>query len=90
MDLNGLPYDGVPMNELPMGYPAAFVGEGALMGMSDSMLLGYDSLTEAEKEELIFRCKGAKTKEEMQKIVEEVAPGVDVQQVYEEEGENFL
>ena len=68
------------------------VGDAALTGAVGGSvdLLGYDTLTEAEKEEMILRCKGAKTREEMQKIVESVAPGVDVQQVYEEERENFI
>ena len=50
---------------------------------------GYAGLTEAEKEKIILRCKGARTKRQMQEIVESLAPGTDVQEVFEEEKEQF-
>lgn len=83
MDISGIPYDGSMMNELPLGFTNA-------LAMNEAALIGYGALSEAEREELILRCKGVKTKEEMQKIVDSLAPGVDIQQVYEEERGNFI
>ena len=90
MDMGGTPYMEGTTDGLTTGFPAAFAINEAARVENSMDLLGYDSLTEAEKEELILRCKGAKTVEEMRRIAEEVAPGVDIQQVYEEEGKNFL
>ena len=87
MDINGFngigaPYDGVPFSGLPLGLGMGLIGNEAAM---DS----YAGLTEAKKEELILRCKAASTKEEMQEIVDSLAPGTDVQGIYEEEKESF-
>lgn len=90
MDMGGTPYMEGTTDGFTTGFPAAIaINEGARIE-GDFDRLGYDRLTEAEKEELILRCKGAKTAEEMQRIAEEVAPGVDIHQVYEEERENFI
>ena len=35
---------------------------------------GYDSLSETEKEHLILKCKDAKTKEEMDRIIDSISP----------------
>ena len=78
MDMTGMPYDSVAFTELPMGFTMA-------LAMNEPALRGYAGLTDAQKEELIIRCKGAKTKEEMQRIVNSLAPGTDVQEIFEEE-----
>lgn len=84
MDLSGKPFVGDEIfAELPMGF-------GMGLAMNDGALQGYAALTESEKEEIILRCKGVKTKEEMQHIIDSLAPGVDVQQVCEEERGNFI
>jgi len=90
MDMGGTPFMEGTTDGMITGFPAA-IAINTAEKMDNSMdLLGYDGLTEAEKEELILRCKGAKTAEEMRRIAEEVAPGVDIQQVYEEERGNFI
>ncbi len=83
MPLEGGPYLGGASQEIPLGF-------GMGLAMNEAAMSGYAALTEAEKEEIIFRCKGAKTKSEMQEIIDSLAPGIDVQQVYEEEKESFL
>ena len=60
------------------------------LAMNEPALRGYAGLTEAQKEEIIMRCKDVKTKKQMQQIVDSLAPQVDVQEVYEEEREHFL
>lgn len=83
MDMDEMPYSGVPFTELPLGF-------GMSLAMNEPALQGYAGLTEAQKEELILRCKGVGTKAEMQKIVDSLVPNLDVQEVYEEEREHFL
>ena len=84
MDINGS-FNGVNgqlFTDLPLGF-------GMSLTMNEAALNGYAALTEAEKEKIIMRCKGARTKEQMQKIVDSLAPGMDVQEVIEEEKEQF-
>ena len=84
MDINGS-FNGVNgqlFTDLPLGF-------GMSLTMNEAALNGYAALTEAEKEKIIMRCKGARTKEQMQKIVDSLAPGTDVQEVIEEEKEQF-
>lgn len=81
----GEPYNGTPMGGLPVGF-------GMSLAMNEAAMEGYAGLTEAEKEKVILRCKDAKTKEQMQKIVDSLVPGGDVQGVkesYLEEKEGF-
>lgn len=75
-------YTGVPFTELPLGF-------GMALAQSEPAMRGYSALTEAEKEQVILRCKGARTKGEMQKIVDSLVPGADVQAIYQEEKERF-
>ena len=51
------------------------------LAMNESAMQGYAALTEAEKEELILRCKDVQTKDEMQRIVDSLAPGTDIQAI---------
>lgn len=73
---------GVPFMELPLGF-------GMALAKSEPAMRGYAALSEAEKEQLILRCKDVKTKSEMQKIVDSLVPGEDVQAIYQEEKERF-
>lgn len=68
---------------LPLGF-------GMALAMNEPAMKGYAGLTEAQKEQIILRCKDAKTKKEMQKIVDSLIPDTDVQEVFEEEKEHFL
>ena len=71
MDTNGLPMEGYPLIELPMGF-------GMALAMNEGAMCGYARLTETEKEHLIMRCKDARSKEEMQKIVDSLATGESI------------
>lgn len=82
MDINGIgvPDDGTMSSELPVGF-------GMSLAMNEAAMSSYAGLTEAEKEKIILRCKDARTKRQMQEIVNSLAPGTDVQEVFEEEKE---
>lgn len=83
MDMNEVPFGAAPFTELPLGF-------GMELAANEPALRGYAGLTEAQKEEIIMRCKDVKTKEQMQEIVDSLAPHTDIQEVYEEEKEHFL
>lgn len=87
MDINGIGGSGV-LNDGPL-FSDLPVGFGMSLAMNEAALNGYAGLTEAEKEKIILRCKDAKTKSQMQEIVDSLAPGTDVQEVFEEEKEHF-
>lgn len=74
--------NGAPLTELPLGL-------GMSLAMNEPAMRGYAGLTEAKKEEIIMRCKDVKTKEQMQRIVDSLVPGMDIQEVYEEEKGHF-
>ena len=88
MDINGIGGSGV------LNYGTMFldlpVGFGMALAMNEAAMSGYAGLTEAEKEKIILRCKDARTKGQMQEIVDSLAPGTDIQEVIEEEKEQFL
>lgn len=73
---------GTQFMDLPLGF-------GMSLAMNEAAMQGYAGLTEAQKEDVILRCKDAKTREQMQKVVDSLAPGTDIQEVYEEEKESF-
>ncbi len=75
-------FTGVHFTDLPLGF-------GMALAQSEPAMQGYAGLTEAEKEQIILRCKDVKTKAEMQKIVDSLAPGMDVRAICEEEKERF-
>ncbi len=88
MDINGIGgsgvfNDGTPFSELPVGF-------GMSLAMNEAAMNGYAGLTEAEKEKIILRCRDARTKKQMQEIVDSLVPGTDVQEVFEEEKEVFM
>ena len=87
MDINviggsGMLFNGTPYSEVPIGYGVSLV-------RNDDTLEGYAGLSEAEKEKIILGCKDARTKAQMQGVVDSLAPGTDVQEVFEEEKESF-
>ncbi|MGN0400799.1 MAG: hypothetical protein ACI4HQ_00895 [Acetatifactor sp.] len=79
MDLNGITEAGAGIQNLPLGF-------GMSLAMNEPAMKGYAGLTEAEKEQLIMRCRDARTKEEMQRIVDSLVPHTDVAAVAEEIG----
>ena len=54
------------------------MGFGMALAMNEPAMKGYAGLTESEKEDLILRCRDAKTKEEMQRIVDSLVQDTDV------------
>ena len=74
MDTNGLPTEGYPLTELPLGF-------GMALAMNEGAMYGYARLTETDKEHLIMRCKDARSKEEMQKIVDSLATGESISSI---------
>lgn len=89
MDLNGIGgigaggYNAGMFSDLPVGFGMSLI-------MNDAAMQGYAGLSEAQKEAVILRCKDAKTKAQMQEIVDSLAPGTDVQEILEEEKDSFL
>lgn len=79
---NGRFYGGVSM---PVGYDY-----DAAPGSGEIAMSGYAGLTEAQKESIILHCKDVKTKKQMQDVVDAIAPGMDIQEVFEEERDIFL
>ena len=51
---------------LPMGFVMGLTGNG-------DALDAYSRLTEAEKEKIIFECKDAKSKSDMEKIIDRLS-----------------
>ncbi len=51
---------------LPMGFVMGIAGNG-------DALDAYNRLTEAEKERIIFECKDARTKSDMEKIIDRLS-----------------
>ena len=84
MDEYGLPIEGYPLStSLPLGFAMA-------LGMNEAAMQGYAKLSETEKEHLIMKCKDARSKEEMQKIVNSLAPRESLNNLREEEKEQLL
>ncbi|MBO5292468.1 MAG: hypothetical protein J6B10_04715 [Lachnospiraceae bacterium] len=63
-------------NGLPMGLSMG-------LAMNEGALERFGRMTEAEKEDIILRCKDAKSKAEMEKIVDSIASG-------QNDGSSFL
>lgn len=77
MDSNEILSGGVPpLTSLPLGF-------GMALAMNEPAMRGYAGLTETEREHIILRCKDAKSKEEMQKIVDSLVPDGNVNNLYE-------
>jgi uncharacterized protein YdeI (YjbR/CyaY-like superfamily) len=77
MDGNGMQTGGgATWNSLPLGF-------GIALAQNELAMQRYAGLTEAEKEQIILRCKDAKSKEEMHKIVASLAPDGNVSSLYE-------
>lgn len=53
-------------------YPNLPAGLSMALMMNERAQAGYDRLSEAEKEHIILKCKDARTKEEMDKIIDSI------------------
>nr|WP_318686445.1 hypothetical protein [uncultured Acetatifactor sp.] len=81
MDIGGTTGEtGFPFGELPLGFGIALAG-------NEMAMQGYARLTETEKEHLILRCKDARSKEEMERIVNSLVPGDNLDAVLTTEKE---
>ncbi len=49
------------------------LGPGMALARTENVRTGYDGLSETEKEHIILKCKDAKSREEMEKIVNSYA-----------------
>ena len=70
------------MTEMPLGF-------GFALGANEDAMKNYASLSETEREHLIMRCKDAKSKQEMQKIVDSLVTDADVSAIAQEEREKL-
>ncbi len=76
--------NGFLFSELPLGF-------GMALAMNEPAMQGYVGLTESEKEHLILRCKDARSKAEMEKIVASLVPSESIEGIAaEESGEKFV
>lgn len=75
---NGITGADMGQQEMPLGF-------GFALAANEPAMKGYAALTEAEKEHLLLRCRDAKSKNEMQKIVDSLVPDTDVRAIMEEE-----
>lgn len=64
------------LREVPMGFGFALIKNEAAMRR-------YSELSESEKEEILMKCKDAKNKKEMQKIVDNLVPDKNINSLYE-------
>ncbi len=64
------------MRDLPMGFAFA-------LARNEVAMQRYTQMTESEKEQVILKCKDARSKAEMQKLVDSLVPGGGLSSVYE-------
>ncbi len=67
------------------GYANVPLGFGMGLVMDDHAKQRYESLSEAEKEDIILRCKDAKSKDEMAKIINSVSSPGEIEGLLGEE-----
>lgn len=60
---------------LPLGLSMA-------LAMNEHAKVGFDGLSETEKEHVILKCKDAKTKEEMDRIISSLSPTEKVSDLF--------
>ena len=63
------------MTNIPLGLSMALM-------MNERAKSGYDSLSETEKEHVILKCKDAKNKAEMDRIVASISPDERVEDLF--------
>lgn len=84
MDLNHITPAGAPVSGIPVGYPNGLpLGFGMGLAMNEGAMKGYAGLSETEREHIIMRCKDARSKDEMQKIIDSLVPDGNVNSLYE-------
>lgn len=79
---NGLAAGTLGMTDIPLGF-------GFALAANEDAMKSYASLSETEREHLLMRCKDAKSKSEMQKIVDSLVTDADVNAIAQEEREKL-
>ena len=74
---------GFPMSGLPTGFAMS-------LAMNEPAMKKYSGLSETEREHLIMRCKDARSKEEMDKIVASLVPDGNANYLYEHGEDNGM
>lgn len=69
---------GFPLGQLPLGF-------GMALAQNEAAMKGYAGLTETEKEHLILKCKDARSGEEIDKIINSLAPDTTMDKILETE-----
>ena len=59
------------------------IGFGLALSANTAAMNRYAQLSESEKEEILMKCKDAKSKKEMQKIVDNLVPDKNINSLYE-------
>lgn len=67
-------------------FPGLPLGLDMVQAMKGRAREGYEGLTEAEKEHIIFKCKDAKSKEEMDKIISSLSPDEKFDELFQRPG----
>lgn len=62
-------------NDLPLGF-------GMALMMNERARAGFEGLSETEKEHIILKCKDAKSRAEMDKIVDSLMPDENVNDLF--------
>lgn len=73
---NGLGNEASPLPDLPLGF-------GMALAMNVKAMETYSGLSESEKEQIIMKCRDAKSKEEMRQIVDSLVPDGNVNSLFE-------
>ena len=79
---NGMAVGTLGMTDIPLGF-------GFALATNEEAMRTYATLTETEREHLIMRCKDAKSRDEMQKIVNSLVDDADVRAIAAEEKEKL-
>ncbi len=73
------------MAEGTYGFTDMPLGFGLALAMNESDSGAYEALSEAEKEQLLMRCRDAASEEEMRRIVDSLVTDRDITGVLEEQ-----
>lgn len=75
---NGMASGTYGLTDIPLGF-------GFALAMNEPAMGAYAALSETEKEQLIMKCRDAKSKEEMQRIVDSLVTDRDATGIMAEE-----
>ncbi len=79
MDVSGITGMGEPLNGFAMG--ALPLGFGTELAIGEFVGDGFSNMTETDREHIIMQCKDARSKEEMQRILDSAVPGGNLSDV---------